>query len=221
MTGDARPAGPDPSRRLGSGRLTDRAGSGWRALRGRLPGRRRWRDHLITVGWLVAVWSLLWGEFTVGNLLGGVLVAVVILVFLPLPRVTFGGRLRPLVLAGFVGRFVAELVVASVHVGWVAVRPGQPRNAIVAVRLRVRTDLNLALTAEVLSLVPGTLIVEADRETGTLYVHVLDIRGAEDLARSRERVLALEARLVRTIGSEAELRMLSPTTGNAEPGGPS
>ncbi|GAB3972555.1 hypothetical protein [Plantactinospora veratri] len=62
-----------------------------RALRRRLPDRRRWRDHLITVGWLVAVWSLLWGEFTVGNLLAGVLAAVVILVFLPLPRVTFGG----------------------------------------------------------------------------------------------------------------------------------
>ncbi|MFY1690873.1 Na+/H+ antiporter subunit E [Plantactinospora sp. WMMB782] len=194
----------------------------WRALRDRLPDRRRWRDHLITVGWLVVAWSLLWGEFTFGNLVSGVLVAGVILVFLPLPRVTFGGRLRPLALVGFVVRFVAELVVASVHVGWVAVRPGPgPRNAIVAVRLRVRTDLNLALTAEVLSLVPGTLIVEADRDSGTLYVHVLDVRGPEDLARSRERVLALEARIVRTVGSGAELRLLGSTVENAEPGGPS
>ena len=97
-----------------------------------------------------------------GSGLGGALVAVVILVFLPLPRVTFGGRLRPLALAEFVGRFVVELVAASVHVGWVTVRPGPgPRNAIVAVRLRVRSDLNLALTAEALSLVPGTLIVYA------------------------------------------------------------
>ncbi|MGI5153317.1 Na+/H+ antiporter subunit E [Plantactinospora sp. CA-294935] len=233
MTRGARAAAPDPSRRTLPGWLAGRSVPGWPAVRRRLPGRRRWRalwhrlpdrrrwrDHLITVGWLVAVWSLLWGEFTVGNLVGGVLVAVVILVFLPLPRVTFGGRLRPLALAEFVGRFVAELVVASVHVGWVALRPGQPRNAIVAVRLRVRTDLNLALTAEVLSLVPGTLIVEADRESGTLYVHVLDVRGAEDLARSRERILALEARLVRAIGSETELRLLSPSTGDTEPGGP-
>ncbi|GIG86718.1 Na+/H+ antiporter subunit E [Plantactinospora endophytica] len=203
--------------------MSRRVGAGWRALRRRLPQRRRWRDHLFTVGWLVAVWSLLWGEFTWGNLLGGAVVAVVILVFLPLPRVTFGGRLRPLALAEFVGRFVAELVVASVHVGWVAVRPGRSRlrNAIIAVRLRVRTDLNLALTAEVLSLVPGTLIVEADRAAGTLYVHVLDVRGAEDLTRSRDRVLALEARLVRSVGSDAELRMVSAptTTTTTEPGG--
>ncbi|MBF9128919.1 Na+/H+ antiporter subunit E [Plantactinospora sp. S1510] len=186
---------------------------GWR------PDRRRFRDHLVTIAWLVAVWSLLWGEFTLGNLLGGAVVAVVVLVFLPLPRVTFGGRLRPLALADLVVRFVFQLVVASVQVAWVAVRPGQPpRNAIIAVRLRVRSDLNLTLTAEVLSLVPGTLIVEADRETGTLYVHVLDVRSAEQLAQSRARILTLEARLVRAVGSDAELRLLSST--QPEPEGP-
>lgn len=176
----------------------------------RRPVWRRARDHLITVAWLVVVWSLLWGEFSWGNLVGGVLVGLVVLVFFPLPRVTFGGRLRPLALADLVVRFVAELVVASVHVGWLAVRPGrQPPSAILAVRLRVRTDLNLTLTAEVLSLVPGTLIVEAERETGTLYVHVLDAHDDRTLADSRARILALEARLVRAIGSAAELRQLS------------
>lgn len=185
------------------------------------PRRRRWRDQLVTIGWLVGVWSLLWGEFSWGNLVGGALVAVVILVFMPLPRISFGGRLRPLALVHFVGWFVAELVAASIHVAWVAVRPGdQPRNAIIAVQLRVRTDLNLALIAEVLSLVPGTLIVEADRDSGTLYAHVLDVRGVEDLARSRDRILALEARLVRAIGSAAELRLLSSHTANADRGGP-
>ncbi|WP_422770738.1 Na+/H+ antiporter subunit E [Plantactinospora sp. WMMC1484] len=215
MTGDARPTAP-----ARPGRLSGRLVAGWTALRRRLPDRRRFRDHLITVGWLAGFWSLLWGEFTWGNLVGGALVAVVILVFLPLPRVTFGGRLRPLALAELAGRFVVELIVASVQVGWVALRPGRPpRNAIVAVQLRVRSDLNLALTAEVLSLVPGSLIVEADRETGTLYLHVLDVRGAEDLARNRDRVLALEARIVRSVGSAAELRLVSSHTTNTETGG--
>ncbi|MFY1669274.1 Na+/H+ antiporter subunit E [Plantactinospora sp. WMMB334] len=216
MTGDARPHAPPPR----PGRLSGRLVTGWTALRRRLPDRRRCRDHLITVGWLAGFWSLLWGEFTWGNLVGGALVAVVILVFLPLPRVTFGGRLRPLALAELAGRFFAELVVASVQVGWVALRPGPPpRNAIVAVRLRVCSDLNLALTAEVLSLVPGSLIVEADRETGTLYLHVLDVRGAEDLARNRDRVLALEARIVRSVGSAAELRLVSSRSTDTETGG--
>jgi len=90
------------------------------------------------------------------------------------------------------------------------VRPGfRPRGAIIAVPLRVRTDLNLALTAEVISLVPGTLILDVDRDRGVLYVHVLDVRRPEDLTVNRERVLAVERRIVRAVGSPAEVRQLS------------
>ncbi|WP_199562089.1 Na+/H+ antiporter subunit E [Micromonospora deserti] len=181
------------------------------------PGARsragRWRDQLIAFGWLVLVWNLLWGEFSWGNLVGGLLVAAAVLVFFPLPPVTFVGRLRPWALLVFALHFAGELVTASAHVASIAVRPGyRPRDAIIGVRLRVRSDLNLALTAEVLSLVPGTLIIEVDREAGVLYVHVLDVRGPGDLAASRERVLAVERRIVRAIGSAAELRRVQTDT---------
>ncbi|MGB2572029.1 Na+/H+ antiporter subunit E [Micromonospora citrea] len=174
------------------------------------PGRYgRWRDQAIALGWLIAVWNLLWGEATWANLVGGTLVGAAVLIFFPLPPVSFGGRPRPRALLVLAGTFVVELVSASVHVAAIAVRPGyRPRGAIIGVRLRVRSDLNLALTAELLSLVPGTLIVEVDRDAGVLYVHVLDVRGPQDLAGSRDRILAVEQRIVRAIGSDAELRLL-------------
>ncbi|WP_346535820.1 Na+/H+ antiporter subunit E [Micromonospora sp. DPT] len=174
----------------------------------RRPGRRR--DQAIALGWLIAVWNLLWGDLSWGNLLGGALVGVAVLLFFPLPPVSFGGRLRPRALLVLLVRFVAELVDASVHVAAIAVRPGyRPRGAIIGVRLRVRTDLNLALTAELISLVPGTLILETDRDAGVLYVHVLDVRRPEDLSDSRDRILAVEQRVVRAIGSDAEVRLLA------------
>ncbi|MFR9775462.1 Na+/H+ antiporter subunit E [Micromonospora sp. MS34] len=170
-------------------------------------GRRR--DQAVALGWLVVVWLLLWGELSWGNLLGGIVVGVAVLLFFPLPPVTFGGRLRPGALLVLAVTFGAELVIASIHVAAIAVRPGcRPRSAIIAVPLRVRTDLNLALTAEVISLVPGTLIIEVDRRHGVLYVHVLDVRGPEDLARSRNRVLTVERRIVRAVGSAEEVRQL-------------
>ncbi|MEV7226370.1 Na+/H+ antiporter subunit E [Polymorphospora sp. NPDC051019] len=170
---------------------------------------RRWRDQMVAVVWLVVVWNLLWGDFTVGNVIGGLVVAVVVLVFFPLPRVTFGGRIRPFALLRFVLRFLADLITASIEVAGVALRPGyQPSSAIIAVRLRVHSDLNLTLTAEALSLVPGSLIVEADRSTGTLYVHVLDLAGPEAVERMRQEILELEARIIRATGSDAELRLL-------------
>ncbi|WFE39028.1 Na+/H+ antiporter subunit E [Micromonospora sp. WMMD998] len=169
----------------------------------------RWRDQAVALGWLVVAWLLLWGDLSWGNLLTGLVVGAAVLFFFPLPPVTFGGRLRPGALLVLAGTFAAELVSASVHVAAVALRPGyRPRGAIIAVPLRVRTDLNLALTAEVISLVPGTLILDIDRARGVLYVHVLDVRGPEDLAASRDRVLAVERRIVRAVGSPTEVRQL-------------
>ena len=186
--------------------MTGSGGTPPQGVRARL-GRRR--DRLIAVGWLVLVWNLFWGDFSWGNLLGGLLVAAGVLVFFPLPPVTFGGRLRLRGLLVFGMRFVTELVRASLHVARIAVQPGYvPRSAIVAVRLRVPTDLNLALTAEVLSLVPGTLIVETDRQAAVLYVHVLDVHGPADLVAARKQVRIVERRIVAAVGSDAELRQV-------------
>ncbi|MEK8107521.1 Na+/H+ antiporter subunit E [Micromonospora sp. M12] len=149
------------------------------------------------------------GDINGANLVGGLLVGGAVLAFFPLPAVSFGGRLRPLALLAFAGRFAVELVSASLHVARIAVQPGyRPRGAIIAVRLRVSTDLNLALTAEAVSLVPGTLILEVDRDTATLYLHVLDTHGPADLDVARERTRTVERRIVRAVGSSAELRQL-------------
>ncbi|MBL6274760.1 Na+/H+ antiporter subunit E [Micromonospora fiedleri] len=175
-------------------------------VRSRL-GRRR--DRVLAVGWLVVAWNLFWGDFSWANLLGGMLVAAAVVLFFPLPPVTFDGRLRLRGLLVFTVRFVSELIRASLHVARIAVQPGYvPRSAIVAVRLRVPTDLNLALTAEVLSLVPGTLIVETDRQAAVLYVHVLDVHGPADLVAARRQVRVVERRIVAAVGSNAELRQV-------------
>ncbi|MGC4756333.1 Na+/H+ antiporter subunit E [Micromonospora trifolii] len=196
MTGTSEPApdGPGPAV-VGRGRLG------------------RWRDQAVALGWLVVVWILLWGDINWANLVGGLLVGAAVLVFYPLPAVSFGGRLRPRALLVFAGRFAVELVSASLHVARIAVQPGyRPRGAIIAVRLRVSTDLNLALTAEAVSLVPGTLILEVDRDSGTLYLHVLDTHGPGDLDVARARTLAVERRIIRAVGSTSELRRLDVTS---------
>ncbi|WP_435205914.1 Na+/H+ antiporter subunit E [Micromonospora sp. bgisy143] len=169
----------------------------------------RWRDQTLALGWLVLVWNLLWGEINLANIIGGLLVGGAVLLFFPLPSVTFGGRLRPVALLSFACRFVVELVTASLHIARIAVQPGyRPRGAIIAVQLRVRTDLNLALTAEAVSLVPGTLILKVDRVPGVLYLHVLDTHGPADLALARNRTLEVERRLVRAVGGADELRLV-------------
>lgn len=179
-----------------------------------LTRRDRIRNRIAVVSVLVLVWVLLWGTFSWANLLAGLVVATLVLIFFPLPPVTFAGRIRPLALARFLLRFLADLVVASAQVTWLAFRFGhQPGSAIIAVPLRVHSDLNLTLVAEAVSLIPGSLVVEADRDTGTLYVHVLGVSSLADVISGRRHVLELEARLVRAIGSAAELRRLDAPAG--------
>ncbi len=48
------------------------------------------RERVLRVGilaWLTVVWILLWGTFSIANLLGGAVVGLLIMWLLPLPRV--------------------------------------------------------------------------------------------------------------------------------------
>jgi multicomponent Na+:H+ antiporter subunit E len=160
-----------------------------------------WRDRLIAAAGLTAVWVLLWGRATWLNVLGGLIVATVILTVFPLPPVSYGGRVRPAAMLRLIGRFLTDLVAASAQIAWLAFRIGHvPRSAVIAVPLRVPSDLNLTLTAEALSLVPGSLIVEVDRDGGILFVHVLGLRDRADAERFRRSVLELETRIVDAFG---------------------
>ncbi|MET8066325.1 Na+/H+ antiporter subunit E [Micromonospora sp. NPDC005313] len=182
-----------------------------------LTARDRRRNRAIAVTGLVTVWVLLWGTFSWANVMSGLVVAAVLLVVFPLPPVTFAGRIRPVPLLRFLARFLRDLVVASAQIAWLAVRSNHPQSAIIGVRLRVNTDLNLTLNAEALSLVPGSLIVEADRSTGTLYVHVIGIRSRDEVERFRQSVLELEQRIVAAVGSPEELELVR----RSAPTGPS
>ncbi|GIF00887.1 Na+/H+ antiporter subunit E [Paractinoplanes rishiriensis] len=170
----------------------------------------RWRDRVVAAAALVTVWMLLWGVFSWANLISGLLVAAVVLTVFPLPPVTFAGRPRPVGLLRFAGRFLADLVVASVQLAVLAFRFGhRPRSAIIRVPLRVRSDLVLTLTGEAVSLIPGSLIVDTDQASTTLYIHVIGVADRDAVERFRRQVYETEARIVRAIGSAAEISMLA------------
>ncbi|MEV4274619.1 Na+/H+ antiporter subunit E [Actinoplanes xinjiangensis] len=183
----------------------------------------RVQDRALAIAVLTTVWMLLWGVFSWFTLLGGFLVSMLVLTVFPLPPVTFAGRLRPGGLARFAVRFLADLVVASSQLAWTALAGRRvPRSAVLAVRLAVRSDLHLTLCAEAVSLVPGSLIVDMDRAEGILYIHVFDLTGPADVDRFRRDVRGLEERIVRAVGSDAEINLLDTGVAAAGPieGGP-
>jgi multicomponent Na+:H+ antiporter subunit E len=177
------------------------------------PAATRLRHQVPLMVWLVVVWMLLWGTWSWANLLSGLVVAFVLLVLLPLPHVVGGTRVRPLPLLVFLGHFLADLVVSGAEVAWEALRPGGLRStAIVQVQLRVDSDLLLTMVAEATSLVPGSLVLDLDREGRVMTLHVLPARDLADVERKRSHVLVVEQRLVRAFGSAEDLAALERVT---------
>jgi multicomponent Na+:H+ antiporter subunit E len=174
------------------------------------PARTRWRDRIVAATVLAAIWMLLWGVFSWANLISGLVVAAVVLAVFPLPSVPFDGRPRVLGLLRLARRFLTDLVVASVQLAVLAFRFGhQPRSAIIRVPLRVPSDLVLTLTGEAVSLVPGSLIVDTDKASTTLYIHVIGVTDREAVEQFRREVHETEARIVRAIGTDADIRIVN------------
>lgn len=169
--------------------------------------------------WLTVVWVALWGDVSVPIVVGGFLVATLGSLVFPLPPLRLGLRIRLVPLLWLVARFAADVVVSSVQVAWVVLRPRRPlRNAVVEVNLRSPSDLILTVVAEMTCLIPGSLVVEARRSTHTLFLHVLDVGDRAGVERFRQSVLDQETRLVRAIGSPVD-HLDAPTTSNpGEPG---
>ena len=76
--------------------------------------------------WLMLVWILLWGKLSAANIVGGLAIAAVITVMLPLPAVPVEGKLHPLSLLRLVVVVGYQLMQSSLQVAWLAVRPGPP-----------------------------------------------------------------------------------------------
>lgn len=157
----------------------------------------RWWDRWPMVLWLTLLWVLLWGHLTVANIAAGLVVAVVLIKVAPMPPVGFRGRASLGGLVILIARFAFDVVHASVQVSSQALHFGkEPRGAVIRVPLRSESDLILTLTAAMCSLVPGSIIVEAHRLTGTLYVHILDVKQAGGIDAAKQAVLDQEQRLI-------------------------
>jgi multicomponent Na+:H+ antiporter subunit E len=175
--------------------------------------RRRLRRVLLhqvpMLLWLILLWMLLWGSFSLLTLITGAAVALLVTRVFYLPPVALSGRFNLWWAIVFAGKFIYDLFRASVQVAWLAVDPRKvPKSSVVAVPLRSRSDLIMTLVSISISLVPGSLVVEADRLRAVLYVHVLDTDTLDDAADGRATVLAVERRIVRAIGSREEVELI-------------
>jgi len=76
--------------------------------------------------------------------------------------------------------FLWECFKANLDVAYRVIHPQLPINpGIVKVKTRLKTDTALTFLANSITLTPGTLTVDIDRDNGILYVHWIDVKAKD------------------------------------------
>jgi len=155
---------------------------------------------------LVVLWMLLWGNISLLNLVTGAILAVLVTRVFFLPPIDLSGRFNVWWFLVLALDFARQLFTASFQVAAQAFyrRPGA-KNAVIGVQLATRSDLMMTLTAIAISLIPGSLVVEADREKSILYLHVFNTPDLEAVESARSKVLHTEMQIARALGSREDL----------------
>ena len=142
----------------------------WLFVRGVAPGE--------TLG---ATLGTVLGEFLIGLAVG--LPTAFALRRYYLPRVPVGRSVRVAPYAVlYVVLFVRELLTANLDVAYRVLAPSMPiRPDVIAIPLRVETDAAVTTIANSITLTPGTLTMDHDAETNTLYVHAIAAKDRESV----------------------------------------
>lgn len=160
---------------------------------------------------MTVVWMLLFDAFrprweSLGLLLLGFVVSVLIMLLFPLPPISPGFGFRPLNTLRLVAYVLTHMVMASFQVTMLTFRPGQVCSSVVAVRLRTDSDLITVCAALASSIIPGTVVVEVAAEPERIiYVHVLGADDEESIEAAREDILRLEERIVMALGTREDV----------------
>lgn len=151
---------------------------------------------------LVVFWILLQGDVTVANLVGGLIVVALVAAIDRRLRSPREHRFHLVGVVLLTADLVWRLITSSVVVAWTVIRPTDERLAsgVVSVPLRTDSELVATVVADLITLTPGTLTLDArmDPTEGgpVLLVHVLGLGDAQDV---RDEVAVLEDKVLRAI----------------------
>jgi multicomponent Na+:H+ antiporter subunit E len=101
----------------------------------------------------------------------------------------------PLRMLGFVGWFIGQFVLTSLHVVALIVTPGrQPEPGIVRFGIDQLSDTEVTLLVVLITITPDTLVIAVDREEGSMFVHGMFV--AKDAERFRASLRTTHDRLL-------------------------
>lgn len=133
---------------------------------------------------LALAWTAVTGSFTLLNLAFGFAMGGVALYLIRQQVGTLGYVDRTMRLLSLAWLFVSELVIASIRVAIIVLRPRiDIKPGIFVYQLTVDRDFEIVLLSSLLTLTPGTLSVDVSEDRRFLYVHAIDCTDVDGMRR--------------------------------------
>ena len=168
------------------------------------------RTHALAITMFTVLWTLLWGEVTPLIVAGGFLIAILVVLVFPFPTLDLSPSIRPLHVIVLFVVFLWDMAVASFQVGWLAIRPKPlPPAALIEVPLITRSELLQVMTAELICLVPGSILIELDSKGQRMWLHVINVESQDSLAAARKMAHDQELRVLAAFGDRTEYELAS------------
>jgi multisubunit Na+/H+ antiporter MnhE subunit len=150
-------------------------------------------------GFLLALWLLAWGEVSVGNVVSGI--ALIVVLFLAFPAAPRRERVRvhPIAMARLLWFVVGQIVVSNVLVAReILGRPARIQIGVIAYPVQHPSALTLTLMSNILALAPGMLPVDVTDDPPVIYVHFLLLSHVDAVRSSVARLETLVVAAVET-----------------------
>lgn len=147
---------------------------------------------------LMLAWAALTGRYTWDSLVFGFVLSYLVLWLIgrAIGETRYATRTRHLL--GLLGYFLRELVVSNLRVAYDVLTPRHHmRPGIVRVPLSLRSDAQITLLANLITLTPGTLTLDISDDRRTLFVHDMYIHEQKEAV---ERIQDGFERRIRAVG---------------------
>lgn len=131
---------------------------------------------LAIIVWMVLNWVPDWQDLLLGILVCGLVAYFTGDLFIERPK-SVKDLKRLLWFAYYVPIFLWEVFKANVDVAYRVGHPDMPIHpGIVKIKTGLKSDMGLTFLANSITLTPGTLSVDVDKEGGYLYVHWIEVK---------------------------------------------
>lgn len=134
---------------------------------------------------LSIIWLLLLGDFSLITIGEGLFLGLLISLITggTKTRFYFIKKLHKILL--FMLFFAKELIIANLKIAYDIITPTHyMRPAIIAYPLDAKTDIEITLIANCITLTPGTLSLDVSEDKSTLYVHCMYVHNRDEVIQS-------------------------------------